>query len=109
MITADPLALNLPRQTRLLQDYLAQNHQYNDSLSGVSTARQLLVKLSSLLSCPPFTQIIATLFRPVLMDLCARWLEDAENSDDRFVALCLLGEVHEELFPYVFDPFRKDR
>ena len=53
--------------------------------------------LSQLLSNPAYTQIIATLFRPILIELCARWLD--EGSEDNLVALTLLIEVHEELFP----------
>jgi midasin len=50
---------------------------------------------------PAYTQLIATLFRPILIDLCARWLENEDGSEQYLVALCYLLEVHEELFPYV--------
>jgi midasin len=39
------------------------------------------------------------LFRPVLMDLCARFLDDDDLLEDKFVCLANLIQPHEELFP----------
>ncbi|KAG6809125.1 hypothetical protein H0H93_016097, partial [Arthromyces matolae] len=71
-----------------------------DLLNATSTS-DLLQKLSQLLYHPAFTLAIATLYRPILFDLCARWL-DAQNTEEQLVALCLLLENHEELFPILY-------
>ncbi|KAG6872267.1 hypothetical protein C0995_011404, partial [Termitomyces sp. Mi166 len=91
----DPLTINLRRQTTLLLQKIPNPSKY---ATDVSTT-DLLVTLSQLLSHPAFTLTIATLYRPILFDLCARWLDAEENTEDQLVALCLLLENHEELFP----------
>ncbi|KAF8967136.1 hypothetical protein BDZ97DRAFT_1903538 [Flammula alnicola] len=77
----------------------ATGYYHYDALNNASTTRQLLATLSSLLAAPAFTQLVATLFRPILIDLCARWLESENDVEEHLVALCHLLEVHEELFP----------
>jgi len=73
-------------------------------LNNVTTTRQLLSILSSLLAVPAFTQLVATYFRPILIELCVRWLEGGQGAEEHLFALCYLVEVHEELFPYVLLP-----
>lgn len=52
------------------------------------------------MTIPAFTALVADTFRPVLMDLCARLLYDESVDEvDRLVALCLLVEPYEEIFP----------
>lgn len=97
----DPLAINLRLQTRRLLSEIPQNTVYHEAIHNTSTARQLLATLSRLLALPQFTQVLATLFRPILFDLCARWIGDEAIVENALVALCYLLEVHEELFPYV--------
>ncbi|KAF9046525.1 hypothetical protein BJ165DRAFT_1527609 [Panaeolus papilionaceus] len=94
----NPLAINLRRQTRLLRNSIPANSQYSAALEHATTTRQLLATLSSLLAVPAYTQIVAKLYQPILLDLCARWLEDTENIEQRLIALSYLLEVHEELF-----------
>ncbi|KIO05359.1 hypothetical protein M404DRAFT_999966 [Pisolithus tinctorius Marx 270] len=110
----DPLTINLPKQTRALVAFLSTQSSghssptedpFLSSLStlsaAVTTARELLGVLSRCLAEPSLTSVVAQLFRPLLIDLCARWLErDSEEEEEkRFVAMCLLIENHEELFP----------
>ena len=97
----DPLKINLHRQKTLLLSSISPNTIYTEALINASSSSQLLATLSSILAVPAYTQLIATLFRPILIDLCARWLESEDGSEQYLVALCYLLEVHEELFPYV--------
>ncbi|KAF9464151.1 midasin nuclear AAA ATPase [Collybia nuda] len=94
----DPLCINLHRQTRILQNILPTPSLHATELLNLPTS-ELLAALSRLLAAPEFTLTIATLYRPILFDLCARWLDDETNTEDQLVALCLLLEIHEELFP----------
>src|SRR6266545_2312256 len=96
----NPLSINLPEQTRILLCTIPSTSQHCDRLINASNPRQLLAALSTCLAEPAFTAIIAKLFRPLLMDLCARWIDDSRQSEDYLVALSYLVEVHEELFPY---------
>jgi midasin len=50
---------------------------------------------------PALTEHIANTFRPILIDLCARWLQFPENTEEKFEAFGLLIQIHEELFQYV--------
>ena len=97
----DPLKINLHRQKTLLLSSIPQNTIYTEALIKASFSSQLLATLSTILAVPAYTQLIATLFRPILIDLCARWLESKDESEQYLIALCYLLEVHEELFPYV--------
>jgi midasin len=101
----DPLAINLRRQTSCLLSSIAPSTPHYDALNIVVTTRQLLSNLSSLLAVPAFTQLVATYFRPILMELCVRWLEGEYGMEEHLFALSYLVEVHEELFPYVTSHF----
>ncbi|KAH7927800.1 midasin [Leucogyrophana mollusca] len=95
----DPLTINLERQTRALLSHIAPDSEYARYISQASSPAHLLSTLSQLLANPALTLIVAATFRPLLTDLCARWLQDEELPEDRFIALCLLIEPHEEVFP----------
>ena len=48
-----------------------------------------------------FTHLhVVEAFRPLLVDLCARWIDD-ETLDEvsRLEALALILEIHEEIYP----------
>lgn len=67
---------------------------------------KVLEVLSRLLSVPLLVETIIKLFRPLLVDLFARWLDVGEDEDEglqeeRLAALAYVVEVHEEIFPYV--------
>ncbi|KAG6810904.1 hypothetical protein H0H92_009865 [Tricholoma furcatifolium] len=98
----DPLTINLRRQTTLLLENIPNPSKYATDVQNANSIADLLNTLSQLLSHPPFTLTIATLYRPILFDLCARWLDYEQNTEEQVVALCLLLENHEELFPILF-------
>jgi len=98
----DPLKMNLGRQTRSLLQKLGTDSRFASHttlIQSTTTTRELLDALSQLLVTPAFTLLVAREFRPVLFDLCARWLLVDRRADEILVALCLLLEPHPELFP----------
>ncbi|KAF9262904.1 P-loop containing nucleoside triphosphate hydrolase protein [Marasmius fiardii PR-910] len=95
----DPLSFNIRRQKRRLNSKFPS---LNVSLSDASTPSEFLNLLSHLLTVPAFMSSIATLFRPILFDLCARFLQREGDLEDEVVALCFLIQVHEELFPILY-------
>jgi midasin len=99
MAIYDPLAINLTRQTRSLVSKISPESPYSTAIVQASSPGVLLDTLSQLLMVPALTLPVATAFRPLLLDLCARWLNDGENAEDKLVALCLLLEPHQELYP----------
>ncbi|KAF9533063.1 hypothetical protein CPB83DRAFT_903057 [Crepidotus variabilis] len=99
----DPLSINLRRQTELLLSHIPTTSTHYATITGASNAGELLSALSSALATPAFTKIVALLFRPLLVDLCARWIQqNPENVEQHLVALCCLVEVHEEIFPILY-------
>ncbi|KAG6909303.1 hypothetical protein DXG01_001247, partial [Tephrocybe rancida] len=98
----DPLTINLRRQTTLLLATIPNPSKYATDIINVKSTTDLLVTLSQLLQVPAFTLTIATLYQPILFDLCVRWLDVVENTEEQLVALCLLLENHEELFPILY-------
>ena len=91
--------MNLGRQTRSLLEKLGPDSQSASYIQNTTTTRELLDALSQLLMTPALTLLVAHKFRPVLFDLCARWLLVDSRADEILVALCLLLEPHPELFP----------
>lgn len=97
----DPLAINLRLQTKRLLAEIPPNTVHYEVLDNAPTTQLLLATLSNHLALPQFTQLVATLFRPILLDLCVRWIRNENNIEDALIALSYLLEVHEELFPCV--------
>ncbi|KAG9127474.1 hypothetical protein FRC07_013283 [Ceratobasidium sp. 392] len=105
----DPLGFNIVGQCHALLHKIGQNIQnVQDRLDieallanpSNSTARKALSAISNLLVVPSLTLLVSDMFRPLLIDLCARWVDNDQLSNiDRFVALCLLVEPYEEIFP----------
>ncbi|KAJ7432805.1 P-loop containing nucleoside triphosphate hydrolase protein [Mycena galericulata] len=97
----DPLAINLRGQTRVLLSSLPPDSPHSPTIltAASKTSTELLIVLSGLLSCSQLTLLVATIYRPILLDLSARWLDEPQNTEDQLEALCYLLEVHEELFP----------
>ena len=95
----DPLKINLGRQTRSLLEKLGPDSHFASYIQNGTTTRELLDALSQLLVTPASTLLVAREFRPILFDLCARWLLVNGRTDEILVALCLLLEPHPELFP----------
>ncbi|KZT09211.1 midasin [Laetiporus sulphureus 93-53] len=101
---SDPLTMNLQRQTRLLLSQFPADSPHSAAIQNVSTNSELLNVLSHLLLTPGLTELVATAFRPLLVDLCARWLQNDQNEDDKFEAFCFLLELHPEIYP-IFSVF----
>jgi len=95
----DPLTINLHKQTRALTAVIPPDSPLSAALINAPSYKFLLDTLSTALALPALTLSVATAFRPILLDLCARWLHSSENTEEQLVALCLLLEFHEELFP----------
>ena len=94
----DPLKMNLRRQARSLSERLGPDSRLASCIQNTTT-RELLDALSHLLATPALTLLVAHEFKPILFDLCARWLLLDGRTDEILVALCLLLEPHPELFP----------
>ncbi|KAF8635894.1 hypothetical protein AX15_000074 [Amanita polypyramis BW_CC] len=108
-VVYDPFTINLRRQTRLLSQKLPQNSPYAVELSNVTSVRGLLLVLSRLLAKAELTEVIAAMFRPILTDLCARWIEGDDCTNEQLFAIALLVEVQEELYPVLDRILRKPR
>lgn len=103
----DPLSLNPKSQWLAFTSKLpdgSSTSQYNlvDTSPG-----DVLSLASKFLLLPSCTAVVADTFRPLLLDLCARWLETSEALasealEDKLSALCFLLQPHTEIFPYVF-------
>ncbi|TFK52493.1 P-loop containing nucleoside triphosphate hydrolase protein [Heliocybe sulcata] len=94
----DPVMMDWKKQTRVFLASIPSDSPYAAALQQISSSEQLLVLVSRLLYVPSLTLLVAETFRPILFELCVRWLEDGSDIEDKFVALCLLIQPHEELF-----------
>ncbi|KAI9443340.1 midasin [Lactarius indigo] len=95
----DPLTLDLRSQCLdFASKYPAWTVHSQTNLADASP-KELLLLASKLLLIPAYTTTIADTFRPLLLDLCARWLENADELEDKLCALCLLLQPHVEIFP----------
>ena len=99
MAHRDPLAFNVRRQTQALLEALPEDSALVTEIHSARSHTELFDALSRWLATPALTWRIATTFRPILVDLCARWLQSAQPIEEQFIALCFLVEIHEELFP----------
>lgn len=100
----DPLSLDTAKQLQLLLDEVPLQSPLRAALEQSLSEHALLPSLSGCLLLPSLTMTIVRRFRPLLMDLCVRWLDDMEDMLSKFEALALLIEIHEELFPCVICP-----
>jgi midasin len=98
----DPLSLDPKLQ------WLAFTSKFPDWSSTSQTTNledtspgEVLSLASKFLLLPSCTAIVADTFRPLLLDLCARWLERSDALEDKLSALCFLLQPHTEIFPYV--------
>lgn len=95
----DPFKMNLGHQTRSLLEKMGTDSRFASHIQSATTTRELFNALSQSLLTPALTLLVAHEFRPVLFDLCARWLLVDGRADEILFALCLLLEPHPELFP----------
>lgn len=95
----DPLRINLAQQLRLLSEELPQGSPHLSLLQNASSRPELLKQLSRLLATPGLSIRVAKLFKPLLLDLCARWLEEETELEEKLETSALLLEIHPEIFP----------
>ncbi|TBU59248.1 midasin [Dichomitus squalens] len=105
----DPLRMDLQRQTQKLVAHLPAESPFVTALQNISSRQALLDIVSRLLLLPQYTMLVAGLFRPVLLDLCARWLHQDGDELEKFEALCLLLEIYQELYPMLLAILRSKR
>lgn len=101
-----PLHIDLHRQTQLFIPKVPQNNAHASIISSATTTSAILAALSDALAHPALTLLIEEYYRPILFELCARWITKPTITEDQIVAICLLIEVHEELFPSVKNSFQ---
>ena len=95
----DPLEMNLTSQTKMFMEKLGNGSPHALKIRRASTRSELLHILSTLLPIPGLTMLVATTFRPILLDLCARFLPVSVDWIAKLEALCLLIGIHPEIFP----------
>ena len=100
-----PLSINVSNQISRLLQLIPQNSSLAQAVKQTHTGATLLAQLSLFLRRPAYTLAITSAFRPLLVDLCVRWLDDNDDLYLKFEALALLIEVHEEIYPYVHTSF----
>ncbi|TFY72597.1 hypothetical protein EVG20_g419 [Dentipellis fragilis] len=103
----NPLAVKLVQQVTALASFLPQGSNHIRALHGCNSFRQLLTTLSQLLVVPSLTAAVASTFRPLLFDLCARLLDDDTQLEQKLSALCFLLQPYEELYPIFYEFIRQ--
>lgn len=111
-VLRDPLKVNLKKQVKALIDVVVLYPEVYPRLPAVFDVLESFVNdggvdkgkvldaVSRYLSVPQLVESVVRYFRPLLVDLFARWLEDEEEvREERLVALVYVVEVHEEVFP----------
>jgi midasin len=90
-------ALSFPLSSKI--HIFVQQFPEQAQLRDASIDEQLAT-LSILLKNQKYTIPISRLFSPVLVDLCARWLDDQEQDEAKFAVFGLLLPIHEDLYRY---------
>ncbi|TFY83881.1 hypothetical protein EWM64_g134 [Hericium alpestre] len=96
-IIQNPLAIDLQCQISTLIGQLPQDSPHISAIQKATSGREALAILSQLIIIPSLTEAIAFTFRPLLLDICARLLENNDQIHQKIEALCLLLQPHEEL------------
>jgi len=114
----DPLKLNLRKQVRGLIKLVSSRLDFvdeqlvgavnvlscfNNSAVLTSSVGEVLEALSRCLGTPHLVRSIVKFFRPLLVDLCARWLEYEEEEEEakelKLAVLAYLVQGLEEIYP----------
>jgi midasin len=98
----DPLSLDPKSQWLAFTSKFPDWSSTSQSDPVDTSSGEILSLASKFLLLPPCTAIVADTFRPLLLDLCARWLESSEALEEKLSALCFLLRPHTEILPYVF-------
>ena len=104
----DALAFNLERQLQLFLQAILPSVDPLIAQLQASSLPDVLSLLSTLLKKPKYTLLVLQNFRPILLDLCARWLDDEIDDEAKFSAFGFLSPCCEELYPYVSIPAKND-
>jgi midasin len=97
----DPLSLDLKSQWLAFTSRFPGWSAYSQVNLDTASSKDILSLASKFLLLPSCMTIVADTFRPVLLDLCARWLESSDELEDKLSALCFLLQPHTEIFPCV--------
>jgi midasin len=95
----DPLTMDVGRQVEKLISTYSVAVKYAPTLQNATSYVERANALAGLLLVPALCTTVASLFRPILVDLCARLLHVEELVEEKFVALATLLQPHVELFP----------
>lgn len=90
-------ALSIPFDIQI--DAFVLKFPEQNTLKSLAT-NEKLARLSNLLKNPEYALHVARFFSPLLVDLCARWLDDDEQDESKFAVFGLLLPAHEQLYPY---------
>jgi hypothetical protein len=104
----DALAFNLERQLQLFLRAVLPSVDPLIARLHASSLSDALPLLSTILKNPKYTLLVLQNFRPILLDLCARWLDDEIDDEEKFSAFGFLIPCCEELYPYVSIPVIND-
>ena len=104
----DALTFNLERQLQLFLQAVLPSVDPLIAKLHASSPPDALPLLSTLLKNPKYTLLMLQNFRPILLDLCARWLDDEVDDEAKFSAFGFLAPCCEEVYPYVSIPVRND-
>jgi midasin len=97
----DPLKIDVQKQLSVALQALPSDSHFASILQNLQPDGTCLPTISKLLLEPSLTLLLKLAFQPLLVDLCARWLDDGEDLDKKIDAFALLVEVHEEIAAYV--------
>lgn len=97
----DPLSIDIRTQALSVLNALPSQSRFARVLHGLEANDSCLTTISKLLLEPSLTLTIKTAYQPLLVDLCARWLDDTDEMVKKAEALAFLVEVHEEIASYV--------
>lgn len=99
-IRNDPLTINLRRQWDAIKPFLDEY-----IIPIPITPESIITRLSQLLFHRRYTILIASAFRPILIILSAKWLDQVGSNSEKLDAFASLLSVHEELYSYVYRQF----
>lgn len=91
----DPLSMDLSRQWNEINPYIEESLLQHHG----GSQEALVDTLGRLLHDSRYTLLIAQKFRPILLLISSRWLDQHGDEDAKLAALALLIQPHEELFP----------
>lgn len=97
----DPIFFDIHSETqRLVSTFPTFRFPPEVSNAPATNAVEVLNALSRLMTVPLLTSHIANAFRPILLDLCSRWLDLLELDDlSVFEAIGVIIGIYDEIYP----------